>query len=902
MRKVKEKIKVFISSKCGVEKYDIIRTKIKEKLKKNNLFECYVFEETGSSILTARQHYSLNLRECDVCIFLIDNSDGVPSGVQDEIDIVKKYNIKALYYFCDEIKKEPTLLQQSLYGADNPKFKVVNTFNDLLDGTIDLIEDIVRIYKYYCKGYLVNSDTSESDFDLKEIENIDNTLIEKDTINNIDKCKNFFQKMFIKRDDEIKKTNQLDELCESFLSVLFNGKSIKEFNVNLLISEIKNYQTPEHYELTKNRWDAIQYYFLGDLQKSISILEDCLKYAKENNLSEWIINDILIDLRNVKQTYHSGMNEILINNPAQDELDLCKRSLYYPIIDRIKENLFEEYLEDGIKDKIQSPYTINLGYNIKQINSLASIYIVAMYNGSLTHLLLLHEQIYDLAFFLSEKFSDWNFKKVLLKEALYSSKKVNELVKYFPDILSKMNSEDALEIYTFCNNQPVVHKKIILKLNAFGQIGYFLSDSEFDSKFNEIKVIIDEWFNDDKRVIDIANNIIKCLNLVHLRITPEYIVDVAYWFITNNYSRFYNELFKLLSNSIDINMLNSDCLGRLISIITKVMDDPNSKMLQSYGNLLILLRKQNKDMTDSIDKKIEETLPNFYKNHYLLETKFDEKEDIEFIEHYIEEIKLHNNTQGKNGVYHGYDGSPFSTIRNIICNKNICLDENKQIFLVKIILETLFLENQTLECKCQAIDLLIFLLIRNNKLYELKEKEINKLFIEEENVYKHQNIFTSNISQTTVMFSLYLLKSVCCKGLSFEILKVIPLIQDDIATEIRISKTINNYLSVFNEEAKNDMLNSILLQLILSWIYSDNLDIRWYCTKNLFLMSKILNINDVLNYQLIRLVDVDNAFIKNIIQRFVVENNVDEPTYNYIKERCRLDSHYVVRKLNKELF
>ena len=80
----------------------------------------------------------------------------------------------------------------------------------------------------------------------------------------------------------------------------------------------------------------------------------------------------------------------------------------------------------------------------------------------------------------------------------------DRLVKYFPDILSKMNFEDALEIYNFCNNQPVAHKKIILKLNAFGQIGYFLSDSEFDSKFNEIKVIIDEWFNDDKRVIDLS--------------------------------------------------------------------------------------------------------------------------------------------------------------------------------------------------------------------------------------------------------------------------------------------------------------------------------------------------------------------------------------------------------------
>lgn len=33
----------------------------------------------------------------DVCIFLIDNADGIKPGVQSEIDTVKKHDIKALY-------------------------------------------------------------------------------------------------------------------------------------------------------------------------------------------------------------------------------------------------------------------------------------------------------------------------------------------------------------------------------------------------------------------------------------------------------------------------------------------------------------------------------------------------------------------------------------------------------------------------------------------------------------------------------------------------------------------------------------------------------------------------------------------------------------------------------------
>ena len=95
MEKYIKKIKVFISSMCGDKgRYDKVRRKIADKLDKTGLIEVYGFEMKGASTLTANEHFSLNLKDSDVCIFFIDNADGISSGVQEEIDIARKENIK----------------------------------------------------------------------------------------------------------------------------------------------------------------------------------------------------------------------------------------------------------------------------------------------------------------------------------------------------------------------------------------------------------------------------------------------------------------------------------------------------------------------------------------------------------------------------------------------------------------------------------------------------------------------------------------------------------------------------------------------------------------------------------------------------------------------------------------
>ena len=95
--KLSRKIKVFISSICGVEKYDNVRANLKKAIEDTQIADVYTFESEGASSLPAGSHYRLALEDSDICIFLIDNADGVTPGVQNEIDTVKKNSINSIF-------------------------------------------------------------------------------------------------------------------------------------------------------------------------------------------------------------------------------------------------------------------------------------------------------------------------------------------------------------------------------------------------------------------------------------------------------------------------------------------------------------------------------------------------------------------------------------------------------------------------------------------------------------------------------------------------------------------------------------------------------------------------------------------------------------------------------------
>lgn len=273
-----QKIKVFISSICGVEKYDKVRAELKSAIEATQLADAYTFESKGASTLTAGDHYTFALEESDICIFLIDNADGIRPRVQGEIDTVKKYNIKALYYFCDENQKEKTALEQSLMGAHLAKSKTVHSFSELSkDGAQALIEDIIAIYHYYCKGRIIVRPDERDEVQEVEIagaEKYQLPTIPKATLKNVDKCRDYILKFVLgysrsKFSGEKEKSSEIDEWGLEFLQVLLEGKSIKRFNTAMYMETLKGRQEKEHYQIVCIRWQAIQAYFSGDIEKCV---------------------------------------------------------------------------------------------------------------------------------------------------------------------------------------------------------------------------------------------------------------------------------------------------------------------------------------------------------------------------------------------------------------------------------------------------------------------------------------------------------------------------------------------------------------------------------------------------------------------------------------------------------
>ena len=70
------RLRAFISSKCGGE-YTIARKALKTLLKATGLIDVYAFETAPASSEDTQSAYLEYIDKSDLCIFLIDNADGV---------------------------------------------------------------------------------------------------------------------------------------------------------------------------------------------------------------------------------------------------------------------------------------------------------------------------------------------------------------------------------------------------------------------------------------------------------------------------------------------------------------------------------------------------------------------------------------------------------------------------------------------------------------------------------------------------------------------------------------------------------------------------------------------------------------------------------------------------------
>ena len=80
-------IRVFISSKCDNDgAFTRLRCKLAREIDETGVFAAYLWERGGASTTMAEENYRMEVRDSDVCVFILGHAADVPTGVQNEVD------------------------------------------------------------------------------------------------------------------------------------------------------------------------------------------------------------------------------------------------------------------------------------------------------------------------------------------------------------------------------------------------------------------------------------------------------------------------------------------------------------------------------------------------------------------------------------------------------------------------------------------------------------------------------------------------------------------------------------------------------------------------------------------------------------------------------------------------
>lgn len=140
------------------------------------------------------------------------------------------------------------------------------------------------------------------------------------------------------------------------------------------------------------------------------------------------------------------------------------------------------------------------------------------------------------------------------------------------------------------------------------------------------------------------------------------------------------------------------------------------------------------------------------------------------------------------------------------------------------------------------------------------------------------------------------------KDVYSNLLELMPYIKDDLSTTIAVAKILRDYLDISDTVMLPPKIESLVLQNVLNWICSKNLDLRFISTCILIKLGKNKEYSSVVSNEMLKLIDSDGLNIKNLIIQHI--NHIEWSTpdiKDYILFKCKQDANYVVRKVCDEI-
>ncbi len=319
-------LRVFVSSaqrREGDFDWEEARAKIVEKIRTCPFLCPFIMEESGSE-LPSVQRFTYKVEQSDIVILLVKGDVREGTAIEASTAMAKKKPMLIFFLEDDNPSYKVGQLKREITRNDYCSYHKIESLDHVEDQVFqDLIENIIEFYQY--EHYSLLQQDIDATFSAEGLDLAPQITNEptKSTFSLFDSVYghifDLLSLQYLKRDKTLLES-ELHRFGKKSLEWLILGTDWLDSDDVLDLSD----KAKDIYGKTTwflKRWDAIKNALSGNYNKALNDENEALKMAKGSNAPGWVINDILIDCRNLTIISGNIKNEWIIDSPAQKELD-----------------------------------------------------------------------------------------------------------------------------------------------------------------------------------------------------------------------------------------------------------------------------------------------------------------------------------------------------------------------------------------------------------------------------------------------------------------------------------------------------------------------------------------------------------------------------------------------------
>ena len=910
---IERKITVFISSKID-DRYKMIRHALKTLLIETGLVaSVYVFEQEASSQDTQRAYlYEVSLS--DLCIFLVDNADGVSDAVYKEHMQAINTGKHRLYFFCDESSKKEIPLHSELRQSGKTIYLTVSRFYEMPKAAYyRALQDILDWYRAgtippfdNTPGTQENSpEAGDSNFLSNMSFRLDKDIFGKYSSSRIlTRVLNpYGEKLQPNENDEY---TTYDNLCVEFLRTViglkaFNREAFMQLTENVL-SEPTTINSIT--DVLKCRFDAIADYFSGEIDNCLTNLQKAYDLVIEKvNIPEWFVNDILIDLRNISTMVDQANNKITLHSVCQELLTHSPEAVYYPLLDRYANDQKTKLLQEHFEMLTESPYTVRMGIINGAFDEIASCFNIAVRFGSLTHIRLTRNRYADMLFTKYSDCKDVRFLRELIKMYILEQdvQPLKKVISAYQNGVDAITPNDIEIMLISIDTVPVEYKRFLSRSLLLEHLGYFMSEEQYQAQENIFFTQSNAWCTNELKVVSVGTYILRTALAILGRSDNKRILGLVMSFFSNGIWRFCDDALKVL-RYINYKSFSEETQTSIMTQLIDLLAMDNLVNNNWLHTAIIQFRKTSTIDVSALDRAVEDKNPTFYSGDYDLEVGLHDNPQ-DHIARYMQEAR-HRIMPKEGGVYFSsFSYDPCEVIRSILKLNNIRLNYDVVRDTIALIQDIILNEQNQADAKKGALVLAIYL--RNTyPEHEAWEDFSEQIRTHEANITNARFDPLFGESSPNVLRSCYLLLKISLDCVSFEEIAIGFAIMAGYSERDFISalKYLDYYLSDADvSKADNEMLG-IILNCVLSVGEDKHSDALHYAVNALIDLLHAESYARVALERLSYLIVNANSNTKVLILRSVSETEyIKSDAGQHILQNGRTDNHYFVKRLANEI-